>query len=101
MFGGCDDDVAEGRIGVGFALAGVVGSAGCCGRVGDVVYEETLVGVGELLRLVVADLWEDDRGQGRGGGRGCAWGGVFGENGCAVGDAGTVYTREWLVKDAI
>lgn len=31
LFGGCNDDVAEGRVGVGFALAGVIGGAGCCG----------------------------------------------------------------------
>lgn len=63
------------------------------------MHEETLVSVGELLRLVVADLGEDDGGEGRGGARGCAWRRVFGEDGCAVGDAGAVYLGEWLVGD--
>lgn len=57
------------------------------------------MGVGELLRLVVADLGEDNGSEGRGGARGCTWGRVFGEDGCAVGDAGAVNLGEWLVGD--
>lgn len=52
------------------------------------MHEKAVVGVGQLLRLVVRDLGQDDgRERGRGG-RGRARGGVLGEDGGAVSDAG-------------
>ena len=46
------------------------------GSVGDVVDEVLVVGVGQLLRLGVVDLGEDEGGEG--GGLGGGGGGVFG-----------------------
>lgn len=48
--------------------------------------EVLVVGVGKFLRSAVIDFGEDDRCE-RGDLRG-GRGGVFGENGCAVGDTG-------------
>lgn len=59
--------------------------------VGDVVDVVLVVGVGELLRLVVRNFGEDERGET--GGCGGGGGGVFGKDGGAVGYAGTVDGR--------
>ena len=55
------------------------------GGLGDVVDVVVAVGVGELLRGVVADLGEDEGGEG--GGLGGGRGGAFGEDGGVVRDA--------------
>ena len=90
LFGGRDDNVTEWGVGVGFLARAVVRGARACGGVRDVVHEETLMCIGQLLGLVVADLGEDDGGQ-RGGGRGGgAWGGMLGKDGRTMGDAGAV-----------
>lgn len=48
---------------------------------------EVVVGVGEFLRAVVFDLWENEGGEGGGGAGG--GGGVFGEDGRVMGYACT------------
>ena len=60
------------------------------GRVHNAVHKEPFMGVGEFLGLLVRDLGEDDRGQGRGGGGRCSWRRVFGEDCCAVGYTGAI-----------
>ena len=52
--GVCDDEISE-------AAGGRVGTGVIGGRVSDVVDVVLVVGVGEFLRRVVADLWEDQR----------------------------------------
>lgn len=76
--GGGDDEIGEAAGGEAVRVLG--------GRVGDVVDVVLVVGVGELLGFGVVDFGEDEGGEGggvRGGG-----GGMFAEDGGAVGDAG-------------